>query len=102
MIVETVTIAFLGVFFGVFLRTWLPAYKKKAAAMKAGETFAFDSKYIATAIASMFISLIICFMIMPTVNITSDYVSTFGEALKVFGSSLISGFGANALVNEFA
>lgn len=100
MLVETATIVFLGVFIGVFLRTWLPAYRRKAQMQEEGKAFAFDHKYTATAISGFLISFVVCFMVMPTVNITSDFVASFADGLKVFGSGLLSGFGANALVNE--
>lgn len=87
-------VTFLGVFIGVFLRTWLPARRKIAKAKKLNQEFKWRRAYIKTAGVSFVVAFIGSFLLLPAFNGGQTNV------LTCFAGSFTVGFGSNAVVNE--
>ena len=86
-------LAFLGIFVGVLLRTLLPALRKALEATEE-EPFEWDHTYTLTAVASVFIALLVAAVAFPTFTIPE------GSDFIVFISALAFSMGLNSLINE--
>ena len=92
----SVLLELLGLFFGVFSRTWIPYIRK----LKQGKVDKFDKKYLQQAFGSALLALISVLLIFPKYNTSSINVVDFFTGLKVFATAFAFGFGWNAVVNE--
>jgi len=86
-------VAFLGIFFGVFARTYFPYKEKKVEQTKQGNILTFDVQYIMTAVVSMVITAIIAF---------TTFTIPEGTLFIVFIQAFIFSYGVNALANKLA
>jgi len=89
-------IQLLGLFAGVFARTWLPYIRK----LKQGKIERFDKKFLKFALGSIILSGISVLLIIPQYKDTETEVIDFWTGVKVFATAFAFGFGWNALVNE--
>ncbi len=86
----------IGLFFGVFARTWIPYIRK----LKQGKIKGFDKKFIKFALGSIILSGISVLLIIPQYKESGIVVVDFWSGLKVFATAFAFGFGWNTLVNE--
>lgn len=91
---DAVTIAYIGVFVGVLLRTLLPYIRKLKEAEGDTKQLAFDIKYVGTAIFAMIISFVVSALIFPTFEIPETY------NVYIFLQSFTFGYASNDLINE--
>ncbi|MFW6129680.1 MAG: hypothetical protein ACOC56_00760 [Atribacterota bacterium] len=91
-------IQFIGLFVGVFARTWLPYIRK----LKQGKIEGFDKKFLKFAIGSVILSGISVLLIIPQYKDSGTEIIDFWTGLKVFATAFAFGFGWNTLVNESA
>ncbi|GAG49161.1 unnamed protein product [marine sediment metagenome] len=83
-------VAIIGIFIGVLIRTILPYLKK----ISAGEDIKFNFKYVATALVLVITAGITTLIIFPSFSIPE------GTAFAVFIVALLSGWGANDVLNR--
>jgi len=86
----------IGLFAGVFARTWIPYIRK----LKQGKIKGFDKKFLKFAFGSVLLSGISVLLIIPQYKDSEIDVIDFWTGLKVFATAFAFGFGWNALVNE--
>lgn len=86
-------IAFLGIFIGVFARTYFPYKTAKDEARVVGEAISFDFKFIMTAFISVLITSALVF---------STFVIPQVGAFEVFLAGLVFGYGIDAFMNRYA
>ncbi len=91
---DAITIAYIGVFVGVLLRTLLPYIRKLKEAEGAEKQLSFDIKYVGTAIFAMIVSFVVSTLIFPTFEIPETY------NIYIFGQSFAFGWASNDLINE--
>lgn len=89
---EVETVAFLGLLSGVMSLVALPYLRK----MYQGTIKHFEMRYILIAVASLFMSLMVAFQMVPELVIPENAVSW----LKVFSANFFVGMGAKAAVAE--
>ena len=89
-------IQLIGLFLGVFTRTWIPYIRK----LKQGKIKGFDKKFIKFALGSIVLSGISVLLIIPQYKESEMEVIDFWTGLKVFATAFAFGFGWNTLVNE--
>lgn len=94
MILDSTTVAFLGVFIGVLLRTLLPYIRKLKEAKETNTQLLFDVKYAYTAIVSLFITCVVTLLVFPAFTIPDVAL------LYLFCSAFAWGWATNDLVNE--
>lgn len=92
----SISIKLIGLFLGVFIRTWLPFIRK----MKQGKIKEFEKKYLGQALSSAVLSIIAVLLILPQYNQEFEPVFDFASGIKVFATAFAFGFGSNTLVNE--
>ena len=93
-----ITLQLLGLFGGVFSRTWIPYIRK----LRQGKIKCFDKKYIRFALSSIILSLISVLLIIPQYKEPDYEVIDLWTGLKVFCTAFAFGFGWNSIVNETA
>jgi len=91
---DTTTIAYIGVFVGVFLRTLLPYIRKLKEAQGKNEELGFDVKYVATAVFSFIVSFIVASLIFPSF-VVPDVLD-----LYIFLQAFAFGWATNDVINE--
>ena len=91
---DTVTIAYIGVFVGVLLRTLLPYIRKLKDAEEKKEEFSFDMKYVGTALFAVIVSFITATLIFPAFTIPEDLLG------YIFITAFGFGYASNDLINE--
>lgn len=91
---DTVTIAYIGVFVGILLRTLLPYIRKLKDAEKKNEQLTFELKYVGTAIFALIVSFVVSALIFPTFPIPDTY------NVYIFLQSFTFGYASNDLINE--
>lgn len=84
----------LGVTFGVFLRTFLPARRKMVEAREANEKFVWDHSYTQTAVASLVTAFFIALLTLHGLQANAQ------DLLYLFSASASYGLGLNTLANE--
>jgi hypothetical protein len=84
------TVAFVSIFIGVFLRTLLPSIDK----LRAGQRW--DNTYTATAIFAVVTSFVTAVMVFPTFNLPPDTTGIF----TTFIISFVFGWGLNDFYNK--
>lgn len=89
-------IQFIGLFVGVFARTWIPYIRK----LKQGKIEGFNKKFLKFAVGSVILSGISVLLIIPQYKDSQTEVIDFWTGLKVFATAFAFGFGWNTLVNE--
>ncbi|MBN2407091.1 MAG: hypothetical protein JXJ19_05290 [Elusimicrobia bacterium] len=89
-------IKLLGLFLGVFARTWIPYIRK----LKQGKIKGFDKKFLKFALGSVILSGISVLLIIPQYKYSETEIIDFWTALKVFATAFAFGFGWNTVVNE--
>jgi len=89
------TLKLAGILFGVLARTLVPYLRK----MMAGKVDKFKKEYLATAVASFILSLIMTIIILPKFEFTQAGIGLEGT-IKLFCTAFGFGFGWNSLVNE--
>jgi hypothetical protein len=94
--IMSILLELLGLFFGVFSRTWIPYLRK----LKQGRADKFNKKYLHQAIGSAILALISVLLILPKYTTNSINVVDFFTGIKVFATAFAFGFGWNAVVNE--
>ncbi len=91
---DTVTIAYIGVFVGVLMRTLLPYARKLKEAEGDNKQLAFDIKYVGTAIFAVIVSFITATLIFPTFTIPEDLLG------YIFITAFGFGYASNDIINE--
>lgn len=86
-------IAFLGIFIGVFARTYFPYKQAQDTARAAGEAIKFDFRYIFTAFFSVLISSALVF---------STFVIPEVGSFQIFIAALIFAYGTTSIMNRYA
>ncbi len=86
---------FAGVLLGVFLRTWLPAYRKAKVARALGKDFVWKTAFLKTAVVSFCVAFFSALLLIPSVAPGQPM-----ELLVGFGLAFGVGFGANGASNE--
>jgi len=81
-------IAYCGIFFGVFFRTFSPAIRKVE------KGFKWDHSYSWTAISAFLVSIFIAFLMLPA------FPFELKQPILVFPSAFTFGFGVNGVFNE--
>lgn len=94
MDLDATTVAYIGIFVGVLLRTLLPYVKKLKKAEDKNEEFKFDFKYAGTAIFALVISFVVSTLIFPTFTIPEIALP------YVFAQAFAFGWTANDIINE--
>jgi len=90
---EIEVLAALGIFFGCLARAVLPFFRKKAAAVKAGEQVKWEGRYVWTIIFAVFVSIIATMLILPSFQIPAAYA---------FPAAFLYGWAAQDIVNKVA
>lgn len=91
-------IQFIGLFLGVFARTWLPYIRK----LRQGKIEGFNKKFLKFALGSLILSVITVLLVIPQYEIKDTEIIDFWTGLKVFATAFAFGFGWNTLINESA
>jgi hypothetical protein len=86
----------LGLFLGVFVRTYLPYIRK----LKDGKIKKFDKKYLWTAFYSIILSFVSLMFILPDYPLKELANINLVEGIKIFCTSFTFGFTWNSVLNE--
>jgi len=91
-----ITVKLVGLFLGVFIRTWLPFVRK----VKQGKIEKFEKKYLSQALSSAVLAIVAVLLIIPQYQVELVPVIDFVSGLKVFATTFAFGFSSNSLINE--
>jgi hypothetical protein len=92
----SITLKLIGLFLGVFIRTWLPYVRKRSQ----GKILKFEKKYISRALYSAVFAAVAVLLIIPAYRLDPLSVLGFASGLKIFAAAFAFGFGSNSIVNE--
>lgn len=92
----SIILQLLGLFVGVFCRTYLPYIRK----LKDGSVKKFDKKYLYSAFYALIIAFVSVILIIPKFPIKEVFNITLVEGIKLFSTSFAFGFAWNSLINE--
>ena len=93
-----ITIQVVGLFFGVFMRTWVPYARK----LKQGKIEKFDWKFLQFAIGSFILSAVTVILLIPEYNLATGDADTAYAGIKMFATAFSFGFAWNSVINEAA
>jgi hypothetical protein len=91
-----ITLKLIGLFLGIFIRTWLPYVRKRSQ----GKILKFEKKYLSQALSSAVLAIVAVLLILPTYRLSPGPVIDLATGLKVFATAFTFGFGSNSIVNE--
>ena len=91
-----IAVQLLGLFLGVFMRTWVPYMRK----IKQGKIEKFDAKFIKFALGSIILSGVSVLLILPQYKEAEAEITDLWIALKVFATAFAFGYGWNTVINE--
>lgn len=92
----SISLKLIGLFLGVFVRTWLPYIRKR----RQGKILKFKKKYLNQGVSSAVIAVVAVLLILPRYNQEFEPVFDFASGVKVFATAFAFGFGSNSIVNE--
>lgn len=92
----SISIKLIGLFLGVFIRTWMPYIRKR----NQGKILKFEKKYLSQAASSAVLAIVAVLLILPRYNQEFEPVFDFASGVKVFATAFAFGFGSNSIVNE--
>jgi len=87
-------LVFLGVLMGCLARSLVPFMRKLGRMAKEGRSLAWDHRYTASLIVSLFVGFVASMMVLQNVP------PGLGGGMMAFCGSFILGFGSNSAVNE--
>ncbi len=92
----SVILQIVGLFSGVFVRTYLPYLRK----LKDGSIKKFDKKYFYRAIYSAILAFVSVILIIPKYPLKELVNISLVDGIKLFCTSFAFGFVWNSLINE--